>query len=72
MSNNEEILILLAIENANIINLLERKKKIEKKRRKVWVRDYFNRKNAIIAFEKNLSTMKMAGKQLFTIFFLNF
>lgn len=37
------------------------------------MRDYFNRKNAIIAFEKNVSTMKMAGKQLFiTIFFFKF
>lgn len=30
MSNNEEILILLAIENANILNLLEKKKKLKK------------------------------------------
>lgn len=59
---NQELLILLALENANIIHLLE---KIKNKRgRKVWVHEYFNRKNAVIAFKKNVSTMKMAGKIL--------
>lgn len=62
MSYVQEILQLIAMENLYIINLLEKKKNANRARRKIWVHDYFNRKNAVVAFKNNLSTMKMAGK----------
>lgn len=60
MENRKKLLLCVALESLNEIELLEKQKR---KKRKMWVRTYYKRDRAKINYIEMISTMNIEGNR---------